>query len=260
MNTLPFIGHRIERHIQVASTNDLVHAAAHAGEVEGLVITAEEQLAGRGRLGRQWVVPRDTSLQMSILLRPPVPPAAAARVVRMAALAVANTLEQHLHLAPEIKWPNDILLNGRKCSGILLESSIHGDVLEYIILGIGLNVNYSMNDYPDLAPWATTLQDELGYTIDRAALEHALLAELNHQYTELLYGDDLIDEYRVRLHMLGRTIRVATPSGVLQGTAADVTDDGALLLEHDGTHVKLYAGDVTILKLTAAQFATAPGE
>ena len=92
MNTLHFIGHRVERHTLVESTNDLIRAAAERGEPEGLVVTADEQSAGRGRFGRQWVVPRGTSLQMSVLLRPPLPPPATARVVRMAALAVYETL------------------------------------------------------------------------------------------------------------------------------------------------------------------------
>jgi BirA family biotin operon repressor/biotin-[acetyl-CoA-carboxylase] ligase len=245
---MPYIGQRIERHTVVASTNDLARAAAQRGAAEGLVITAEEQLAGRGRFGRKWRVPRGTSLQLSVLLRPPLPPTATARVVRMAALAVALTLEEHLHLAPTLKWSNDVLLNGRKCAGILLESSLRGDVLEYVVLGIGVNVNFSMRAYPDLAPYATTLQAELGHEIERGALENALLAQLNAQYAKLLYGEDFLDAYRARLTMLGQSIRVAAPTGILEGIAQDVTDDGALILNCQGTEARVYAGDVTILK------------
>jgi BirA family biotin operon repressor/biotin-[acetyl-CoA-carboxylase] ligase len=252
MSTMPYIGRRIESHTVANSTNDLVRAAAERGEPEGLVVTAEEQLAGRGRMGRRWIVPRGTSLQISILLRPPLPPLAAARIVRMAALALARTLERHLQLQPALKWPNDILLDGRKCAGILIETSIRGDMLDYVILGIGLNVNYTMRVYPELASWATTLQDVVGREIDRAALERALLAELNAHYERLLYGDDLMDEYRARLGMLGQTIRVATATEILQGVARDVAEDGALVLERNEGVVKLYAGDVTILKPTAA--------
>lgn len=248
MNQSPRVGARIERYLIAASTNDLARAAAERGEAEGLVITAEEQAAGRGRFGRQWIVPRGSSLQMSVLLRPPLTSAYAARMVRMTALAVAETLEQHLRLAPTLKWSNDVLLNGKKCAGILLESSLRGDTLEYVILGIGVNVNYTMHVYPELAPYATTLQDVLGYEIARAELEHALLNQLDAKYQHLLDGQDFMTEYRARLTMLGQTIRVATATNVLEGIARDVMDDGALLFAHNDSEMKLYAGDVTVLK------------
>lgn len=253
MNTLPFIGWRVERHEVVESTNDIVRAAAQRGEPEGFVVTTEEQLAGRGRFGRKWVVPRGTSLQISILLRPPLAPLATARVVRMAGLALHETLVKHLQLAPALKWPNDVYLNGRKVAGILMESSIRGETLEYVVLGIGLNVNYTMRVYPELAPHATTLQDVVGHEIDRSALETALLNELNRQYQELLYGDDLLDEYRARLGMLNKPIQVATAQGVVQGIAQDVTDDGALILATDEGEKRVYAGDVTVRKESLAE-------
>ncbi len=232
----------------VESTNDLARAAALRGEPEGLVVTAEEQLAGRGRFGRKWIVPRGTSLQISVLLRPPLAPLAASRVIRMAALATHETLVNYLHLAPTLKWPNDVLLDGRKCAGILIESGVRGDTLEYVILGVGLNVNYTMRVYPELAPHATTLQDVVGHEIDRSGLENALLAELNRLYRDLLYGDDLLDKYRARLGMLGKPIQVATVNGILRGTAQGVTDDGALVIAADALTTRVYAGDVTVLK------------
>lgn len=251
MNTFALIGRRIERHTVVDSTNDLVAAAAQRGEPEGLVITADEQLAGRGRFGRKWIVPRGTSLQISVLLRPPLKPLAAARVTRMAALALHEMLAHHLRLAPTLKWPNDVFLDGRKVAGILLESSVRGDALEYVILGIGLNVNYTMRVYPELAAHATTLQDVMGSEIDRRALEDALLHELNRQYQKLLYGDDLLDAYRARLGMLGKPIQVAGVNGVIRGLAQDVNDDGALVIAAAQGAQRVYAGDVTVLKEVA---------
>lgn len=255
MKTIPFIGWRIERHAVVESTNDIVRAAAQRGEPEGFVVTAEEQSAGRGRFGRKWVVPRGTSLQISILLRPPLAPLATPRVVRMAALAVYNTLVSHLQLAPALKWPNDVYLNGRKVAGILLESSIRGDALEYVILGIGVNGNYTMRMYPELAPYATTLQDVVGHEIDCSALEDSLLAELNRLYQELLYGDDLLDAYRARLGMLGTPVQVSAPGGIVRGIARDVTDDGALVISTNDSTVQVYAGDVSVLKGSLAKAA-----
>ncbi len=251
MNTLGFIGWRIERHAVVESTNDIVAAAAQRGEPEGFVVTAEEQSAGRGRFGRKWIVPRGTSLQISVLLRPPLTPLSAARVTRMAALALYETLANHLRLTPTLKWPNDVCLDGRKVAGILLESSVRGDALEYVILGVGLNVNYTMRVYPELAPYATTLQDVMGGEIDRRALEDALLHELNRLYQELLYGDDLLDAYRARLNMLGKPIQVAGANGVTRGTAQDVSDDGALIIVGAQGARRVYAGDVTVLKEAA---------
>jgi len=255
------IGRKIVRYEQVQSTNDLLREWADRAEPEGLVITAEEQLAGRGRMGRKWVVPPGTSLQLSILLRPPLAPLYAQRITQMAALAVARTLEQEFGLRPMLKWPNDVLLGEqnctreaagmwRKCAGILTETSVRGEMLEYAILGIGLNVNYTMRVYPELAQSATTLQDAVGREIDRAALERVLLGTLDSYYARLKHGEDLLPEYRSKLNMLGQVVRVATSNGVLEGIAQDVDGDGALVL-YDGMKLKkLYAGDVTVLKQT----------
>lgn len=242
------IGREILRYDQVASTNDLAREFAARGEAEGLVITAQEQLAGRGRMGRQWIVPRGTSLQFSILLRPPLAPQHATRLMPMAALAIARTLEHEFNVLPTLKWPNDILLDGKKVCGILMESSIVGEKLAYVSLGIGLNVNYTMRDYPELAPFATTLQDVLGQEIDRSNLECALLAELDAYFARVCGGESLTDEYRTRLGTLGQFIRVASDDTILQGVAENVDDDGALILNQNGARVKLYAGDVTIIK------------
>lgn len=242
------IGRKILRYEQVQSTNTLARAFAEQGESEGLVITAQEQVAGRGRMGRQWIVPRGTSLQFSILLRPPLAPQHAPRLMPMAALAIARTLETHLQLAPTLKWPNDVLLDEKKVCGILTESDIQGDSLRHVILGIGLNVNYTMRVYPELARVATTLQDVFGSEVDCVQLERALFLELDSYYARVCHGETFTQEYRARLGMLGRPIRVAIHDKILQGIAADVDDDGALILLHDNKRTKLFAGDVTIVK------------
>lgn len=246
--TEQIIGREILRYDQVASTNDLAREFAERGEAEGLVITAQEQLAGRGRMGRKWIVPRGTSLQFSILLCPPLAPQHATRLMSMAALAIARTLEREFALQSTLKWPNDVLLDGKKVCGILTESNIVGERLASVILGIGLNVNYTMRDHPELVPFATTLQDALGQEIDRSNLERALLAQLDAYYARVCGGEALTDEYRARLGMLGQFIRVASNDTILQGVAENVDDDGALILNQNGARVKLFAGDVTIIK------------
>lgn len=250
------IGQKIIRYDQVRSTNDLAREFAEQGELEGLVVTAQEQIAGRGRLGRQWVVPRGTSLQFSVLLRPSLAPIHAQRIIQMAGLAVAQTLEHELHLQAILKWPNDVLLNvsGKphplKCCGILTETSLRDTKLEYIILGIGLNGNYSIADYPELSPTAITLQDALGQPVDLSALETALLGSLDHYYARVCGGDDLLTEYRARLGLLGQRVRVGTREGFIEGIARDVDADGALILANDHSLVKVYAGDVTLSKFS----------
>ncbi len=251
MSTLPIIGRRLVHYERVQSTNDLVRESAERGEPEGLVISAAEQLAGRGRMGRPWIVPRGTSLQLSVLLRPPLAARDAFRLIQMGALAVASTLEGELHLKPILKWPNDVLLPTPraplKVAGILTESTFRGDVLEYCVLGIGLNVNYTMRAFPELAERATTLQDMTGKVIDLAKLERALLTALDRLYARVRAGADLHAEYVARLPMLGKRVRVRAPEGIVQGTAAAIAPDGALEVERDGERLTLYAGDVTVL-------------
>lgn len=246
--THPPIGYKILRHAQLDSTNTLALEYAERGELGGLVITTEEQLAGRGRMGRKWIVPPATSLQFSILLRPPLAPQQAARLVPMAGLAIARALERGYNLHPVLKWPNDVLLDGKKVAGILTESSMQGETLAYVVLGIGLNVNYSMRAFPEFAPFATTLQDALGHEIDRQSLERSLLSELDSYYARVCRGESLSDEYRSRLEMLGQPIRVADHGILLEGIALDIDADGALILQSGETRVTLMAGDVTILK------------
>lgn len=236
------------RYAQVESTNTLAREQAEQGQAEGLVITAEEQLAGRGRMGRKWTVPRGTSLQCSVLLRPPLAPQHATRITPMAALAVAAMLEHELHLQPALKWPNDVLLDGKKVCGILTEAGLLGDSVSYVILGIGLNINYAMRDYPELAPRATTLQDVLGHASDISQIERALFAELNYYYARLVSGESLVNEFRARLDMLGQPIQVANQDKIMQGIAEDIDEDGALILRQGDATVRLFAGDVTVVK------------
>ncbi len=248
---MPIIGRELIRLEAAGSTNDVTLEYGRKGAAEGLVVTAEEQTAGRGRLGRRWLAPRGTSLQLSVLLRPLLPPSQIASLTRMAALAVGSTLAREFGLEPVLKWPNDVLLNSKKCAGILIETALQGDRLDYAVLGMGLNVNFSMAAYPELAPYATTLADQLGHPVDRKRLERALLAQLDDYYRRLRAGEDFYEEWQARLATLGREVRVAAPDGEVSGTAEGVDRDGALLLRNGERLVRLYAGDVTILKDTS---------
>lgn len=253
------IGRKVIRYATVTSTNDLARRRAEDGEAEGLVICAEEQTAGRGRFGRSWVAPPHASLQLSVLLRPPLPPVAAPSIMQMTALATAAALRETIQSAgttfpPQIdlKWPNDVLLNNRKCAGILVETAVEDETLAFVVLGIGINVNHSMRDFPQLAGFATTIADELGHTVDRDALQAGLLTRLDEYYGELLAGkqgrEAIFEEWRARLVMLGNPVRINTPNGIEDGIAVDVEADGALLFRRRDELVRFYSGDVTLLK------------
>ena len=172
----------------------------------------------------------------------------------MAALAVMATVREFVGASSalpqrvELKWMNDVLLNGKKCAGILVETSIVAERLQYAIVGIGINVNFSMSGLPELAPVATTLSDALGHALDRAALEAHLLAQLEAYYARLRAGESFRQEYRAHLSTIGQHVRGQTPWGVEEGIATDVDEDGALLLRRRGGTIALHSGEVTILK------------
>jgi BirA family biotin operon repressor/biotin-[acetyl-CoA-carboxylase] ligase len=152
-------------------------------------------------------------------------------------------------LEARIKWPNDMVVNDKKCAGILVEAGITEGALEYAILGIGINVNFAIRDYPDLAAHATTLADELGRPIGRDELARNLFDALDEYYARLCQGASLRDEWAGLLITLGQMIRAETPWGIEEGRAVDVDDEGALIVERaDGSRVMLVAGEVTIEK------------
>lgn len=252
------IGQTFHNYNQVTSTNDLAREKAELGEEEGLVISADEQTAGRGRLGRSWIAPPGTSIQLSVLLRPRLSPRSAHGITQMAALAIANTLREIAEANPinifpvvSLKWPNDVLLNGMKCAGILVETRVENETLVFAILGIGINVNFAMRIYPELSGFATTLSDVFGKQIDRSALRNSLLDNLDAYYRRLVNSEsgpsDILKEWRAELGTLGQTVRVLTQTGIEVGIAEDVDIDGALLLRQADKMITLYSGDVTIL-------------
>lgn len=253
------IGRAVLHFNSVTSTNDVIRARAEAGEPEGLVVSAEQQTAGRGRMGRSWVAPPGTSIQMSVLLRPPLPPTKAYSLIQMAAIGVSSALRKCVesigYVSPpqvKLKWPNDVLLNSKKCAGILVESAVEGSAFNFVVLGIGINVNFSMHEFPELEPAATTLADEVGHDVDRGNLQETLILDLDKYYERLCSGEEgelaVFDEWRAQLATIGQRVRVATISSIEEGVVSDVTPDGALLLKRDGKLLRLEAGEVTLLK------------
>lgn len=226
------------------STMDVARERARAGAADGLVVVAEEQTAGRGRLGRAWVAPPGVNLYLSIVLRPD--PATLKRLGIAAPLAVADAVAEVSGLAVVFKWPNDVLLGARKLCGILIESGFAGDTPTHAVCGIGLNVNLDVEAYPAIAGIATSIARELGRPVSRELTLAALLNAFERRY-DCTDAESLRLAWRARLETLGRVVDVTSAGHTEHGIAEDVDADGALLLRRaDGTIVTLPAGEVTL--------------
>ncbi|HEY8368209.1 MAG TPA: biotin--[acetyl-CoA-carboxylase] ligase [Thermodesulfobacteriota bacterium] len=250
------VGRPLEVHGAVGSTNDLVREAARAGAPEGLAVLADAQTAGRGRLGRPWVSPAGVNVYLSVLLRPDLPAPAAPRLTLLGGVAVATTALA-FGLVPTLKWPNDLLLGGRKAAGVLadLETDREGRI-EHLVLGVGVNVNLDPSSLPaDLAPLATSFAAELGREVDRAVVARHLLEALDAWVDRARRdGFEPVREAWLRLSGLPGT-RVAVAVGgpganaeVVEGVAIGLGDDGALLLETPSGRRTVVSGEVTVLK------------
>lgn len=229
---------------QLGSTNDQARQLAEAGAPEGLLVVAEEQTAGRGRGDRRWLTPPGTALALSLVLRPPLAAAQTGRLTMLAALAVCEAVEQVAGVPAGLKWPNDVLINGRKTAGLLVEAAFTGEALAYAVVGIGLNVSWAPADDQVAFP-ATCLEAEARRGVDRLNLLRALLTGLEARYADLA-GEALFTDWRARLTMLGTPVEVlAGAAPPVRGVAEDVAADGALLVRgEDGALQRFLAADV----------------
>ncbi|WP_254053506.1 biotin--[acetyl-CoA-carboxylase] ligase [Singulisphaera sp. GP187] len=251
------VGRRIAVWNRVISTNDLAANAAASKANEGLVILAEEQTAGRGRRGRQWVAPTGSSLLMSVLLFPSESLAEAGWLTALGAVAVAEVVAAWTGLDARIKWPNDVRIAGRKIAGILVERG------EGAVIGIGLNANLSQADFPtELHETATSLRILMGETVDRSELVRALIRRLDAWYDRgwSLGPDALNPAWRDRSEHLGQMVEVATPSGSHVGRLVDLDLRRGLTLaesDQDGRARQFSIRDV--LTLTPCNDGAGPG-
>jgi BirA family biotin operon repressor/biotin-[acetyl-CoA-carboxylase] ligase len=244
--TTKLIGRPFYYHPVVGSTMDEARRLAQAGVPEGTVVLADEQVAGRGRLQRRWWAPAGSSLLLSLVLRPLLGPRHAQRLTMICSLAVCDAIAQVSGLRAMIKWPNDVLLGGRKVCGILTELDLVGDELRYAIVGIGINVNVDFTTAPPLMSPATSLSMETGRAIPRLDLLVALLSGIEKRYLALRDGRSWHQEWADRMATLGQHVRVSSGSEQWHGLAVGVDEDGALLLQlEDGSTRRVLAGDVT---------------
>lgn len=235
---------------EIDSTNSYLKREALAGAPHGTVAVANYQTAGRGRMSRAFLSPPDRGVYLSVLLRPPLPPEALLGATGMAAVAVCNAVERVSGVRPGIKWTNDLVLNGKKLCGILAEMALEGEtgMTEYLVIGAGVNVSHSREDFgPEVADMATSLALE-GYSVSRSALAAAMIEEL-FRLSDCLGGDcgDWVAAYRRACVTLGRPVRLLWTQGQRQAEALDVDDQFGLVVRlEDGTVTTVRTGEVSV--------------
>jgi BirA family biotin operon repressor/biotin-[acetyl-CoA-carboxylase] ligase len=244
------IGRRLVVVAEIGSTNDAVMAAGHAGEPEGLAILADRQTSGRGRLGRSWTSFPGVGIYTSILLCPSVPPLQAPLLTLMAGLAAAEAIEHVARIEPRLKWPNDLLVDGRKLVGILTEMSTMGQRIGHVAIGVGINVHHRRDDFPEgVRETATSISLATGRRVERGEIVAALYDSLDRWYAAFRADGTavIVKAARERTATLGRPVTVDPGPEQWQGTALDLDEDGALLVrDAQGAVHRVLAADVSI--------------
>jgi BirA family transcriptional regulator, biotin operon repressor / biotin---[acetyl-CoA-carboxylase] ligase len=242
------LGQKLFVYDTVNSTNTWAKKIAAIGAKEGTVVVADYQMAGHGRLGRTWVSEAGSNLLFSIIVRPRLDSSKAGLLPFFAAVGTAFAVEGITGLHCECKWPNDVLLNGKKCCGILLESGFKHNELDYAVIGIGLNVNQRYFG-EDLYSKATSLCIGSGKEFDRKIVFQRVLISLESLYTDVKKGyfDITLREWNSRTAMFGKQITLNQAGQTVTGRAISLTDDGGLMLETREGVRTFYAGDVTVI-------------
>ncbi|MDB6065492.1 MAG: Bifunctional ligase/repressor BirA [Pedosphaera sp.] len=246
------IGRDIRVFEETTSTNDVIEKLARDNVKEGVVVFAESQTKGRGRLGRKWMSPARKGLWFSVLLRPGMRPTEVTQLTIAAATALFRAVRSQTGITPEIKWPNDILIKGKKVAGILTELSAELDKVKYVILGMGVDVNLAAGEFPpELRKLATSLRIESGQRQNRAELAVKILAELDRDYERICSGqfEAVADEWEEHCSTIGHNVVIHIGDRRIQGSAESLDTDGALLLRtQHGRLERIIGGDVTVEK------------
>lgn len=248
------VGREIRVYETLLSTNETARDLALSGAEDGCVVIADSQSGGRGRRGRPWSSPAGLNIYTSIILRPDIPPARAPQLTLMSAVALAETVNMLLAddgVRAEIKWPNDILLQGKKCAGILTEMKSAGTGIEFVVIGIGLNLNLRKESMDiSISDLATSLYIESGREFSRPEVAQFLYSAIENWYKRYLdEGFSPVREAWNRLSgIYGRHVRAASGNGYEKGMALGVDEEGALLLEGEtGRVIRITAGDAIFI-------------
>ena len=243
------LGGKVRYFPALDSTNLYARKLAEEGALEGEVVVAESQTGGKGRLGRIWISPPNLNVYLSVILRPKLPPLHAPQITLMSAVAMAETVQSFVPFPPEIKWPNDIMAKGEKLAGILTESCCDRDRISYVILGIGVNVNFPRELMPEsIRGIATSLLILGGKAVDRSVFVLQLIQNLERCYGEFEEGgfSFLAERWAGFFRLKGKRVRVQMMEQAILGKAIGIDIDGALILEDDGgVSLRIIAGEVT---------------
>jgi BirA family transcriptional regulator, biotin operon repressor / biotin---[acetyl-CoA-carboxylase] ligase len=246
-------GRKIYTFETIDSTNTCAKALAGCWAAEGTVVFSETQTAGRGRLGRSWYSAPQQNLTFTIILRPSLPPDSVNLLPLFTGVVIAEAIEEHCGVAIECKWPNDLLIGGKKVAGILCEGSFKQDMVEYVTVGIGLNVNQETFPAP-LQETATSLRLSLGHPVERTGLFRAIIASFEREYDLLAVRgyDSIVPRWLGRSSVVGRQIEVSQEGTMITGVVRGISAEGSLLLETPDGLKGLLAGDVTVLHMDYA--------
>ena len=228
------LGCEVISFIQTSSTNDVAMELANKGAREGLLIVAENQTKGRGRRERSWLCPMGTSILASLILRPQIEIKKAGILTLLSAVSVAKAINNLTNLHALIKWPNDVIIKNKKVSGILAEMRSDTDKIEFVVIGLGINVNIHKSQMPkEIEEIATSLSIELGNDVSRIALLQEVLRLLEDRYIKLKDGnfEEFIDEWRSLLSTLGHNVEISLQGKAFRGHVLDIDENGALIVE-----------------------------
>lgn len=245
------LGQKIVYHRRVASTQNAAKILAEEGASEGTTVVAETQTEGRGRIGRVWASPPG-GIYLSVILRPDIRPSDVLRFPLIAGVAVAQAIELVTGIEPKLKWPNDIIVGGKKAGGILAEMSAEMDRVNYIIIGIGINVNTDKARFGRKSEWtATSLKEECGKEVPRAKLVQDILAQLESLYEDCKrFGFEPIRrKWKALSNTIGSQVSISIGKERLKGEAIDIDEEGALILRGENrTLHRIVAGDVRLIR------------
>ncbi len=247
------IGTSVEAFPEIDSTNIYARQAGENGAEQGLVVLADQQTAGRGRLGRSWISPAGVNIYCSVLLRPQIPVQTAPQLTFLSAVSVAETIENCCGLAAQVKWPNDVLVDGLKIAGLLNEMSAETEMIHFVVLGMGINLNITAEQLPERQNYPATSAFLLsGKLVDRCAFARQLLETLDRYYLELQKDGfaPIRKRWEARCNIMNQQVRVEQGDITQIGTVVGLDSDGALLLQgEDGSITKIVSGDVKPLAL-----------
>jgi len=245
-----YIGREIYYFDSIDSTNAKAKELAHKDKIDGAVVIAEEQTNGRGRLGRSWASPNRKGVWMSIILKPQIEPQDAVKITQVTAAAVWKAMNQ-MGIKTQIKWPNDIVLNGKKVCGILTEMSGELNRLNYLVVGIGINANTDIDEFPEeIKSKATSLKLETGHEVDRKKLVGYILNSFETLYKELVKERSIEEAIRIckeNSALIGKDVRLSVRGEEKEVKAIDINEEGELIVQDkSGSISRVFSGEVSV--------------